>query len=145
MKKFAVAAYQAVQNGRLMHAGISALLEALAAIDAQIAKLDDELKELARRNEAAWRLMSVPSIGTITALTFIAAIEDPKRFRRTQKLVDLTHGQAIDEAREDASEIALGIDRVQLVFKITTLTIINRSNLTPVVVELSLIHETNTT
>jgi transposase len=51
MKKFAVAAHQAVQNDRLMYAGISALLEALASIDAQIVKLDAELKELAQRNE----------------------------------------------------------------------------------------------
>ena len=49
-----------------MHAGISALLEALASIEAQLGKLDEELKDLARRSEVAWRLMSVPSIGTIT-------------------------------------------------------------------------------
>ena len=43
-----------------MHAGIVALLEALASIAAQVAKLDDQLKELAHRNEVAWRSMSVP-------------------------------------------------------------------------------------
>ena len=53
MKSFAEAAHQAVQNDRLMRAGVSALLEALASIDAQIVKLDEELKDLARRNEVA--------------------------------------------------------------------------------------------
>jgi transposase len=58
-----------------MHAGIVALLEALASIAAQVAKLDDQLKELAHRNEVAWRSMSVPGGGPVTALAFIAAIE----------------------------------------------------------------------
>jgi transposase len=76
-KKFAAAAYEATQADRLMHAGIAALLESLASIDAQVAKLDDGLKELARRsNEVAWRLMSVPGVGPVTALAFIAAIQN---------------------------------------------------------------------
>jgi len=79
-KLFLQAAHQAVQKDRLLSSSISALLEALASIDAQIAKLDDEVKDFARRSEVAWRLMSVPSIGPVTALAFIAAIEDPKRF-----------------------------------------------------------------
>jgi transposase len=85
-KKFAEAAYQATRNDPLMHASINALLEALASIDAQVAKLDDGLKELARRNEVAWRLMSVPGVGPITALAFIAAIENVERFRRTRDI-----------------------------------------------------------
>jgi transposase len=106
MKKFAVAAYQAVQNDRLMYAGISALLEALASIDAQIAKLDGELKELAHRNEAAWRLMSVPSIGTITALAFIAAIEDPNRFKRTR---DIGAYLGLTERRYQSADTDVGL------------------------------------
>jgi transposase len=106
MKKFAVAAYQAVQNDRLMYAGISALLEALASIDAQIAKLDGELKELAHRNETAWRLMSVPSIGTITALAFIAAIEDPNRFQRTR---DIGAYLGLTERRYQSADTDVGL------------------------------------
>jgi transposase len=85
-KKFAEAAYQAIRNDPLMHASINALLEILASIDAQVAKLDDELRELARRNEVAWRLMSVPGVGPVTALAFIAAIENVARFRRTRDI-----------------------------------------------------------
>jgi transposase len=85
-KKFAEAAYEATQADPLMHAGIVALLEALASIDAQVAKLDDQLKELARRNEVAWRLMSVPGGGPVTALAFIAAIENVERFGRTRDI-----------------------------------------------------------
>jgi transposase len=51
-----------------------------------VAKLDDQLKELARRNEVAWRLMSVPGVGPVTALAFIAAIENLERFKRTRDI-----------------------------------------------------------
>jgi transposase len=85
-KTFIEAAYQATREDGLIRAAIGALLEAFASIDAQLAKLDDELKELARRSEIAWRLMSVPGIGPITALAYIAAIEDPHRFKRTRDI-----------------------------------------------------------
>lgn len=85
-KKFAEAAYQATRNDPPMHASINARLEALASIDAQVAKLDDGLNELARRNEVAWRLMSVPGVGPITALAFIAAIENVEQFRGTRDI-----------------------------------------------------------
>jgi transposase len=85
-KIFAEAAHQATRSDAIMHAGITALLEALASIEAQLAKLDGALKELAGRSEVAWRLMSVPSIGPITALAYIAAIEDPHRFKRTRDI-----------------------------------------------------------
>jgi hypothetical protein len=34
----------------VLHASVTALLEALAAIEGQIARLDEQLQELARRN-----------------------------------------------------------------------------------------------
>jgi transposase len=44
----------------MLHASVTALLEALAAIEGQIARLDEQLKELAPRSPVCWRLMSVP-------------------------------------------------------------------------------------
>jgi len=75
-KKFDEAAYLATRNDPILHAAIRALLESLASIEGQQARLDDELDELAKRNEIAWRLMSVPGVGRITALAYMAAIEN---------------------------------------------------------------------
>jgi transposase len=55
-KKFSTAAYQAVRHDAMFNASVTALLEALAAIEAQIARLDQQLKELARRSQVCWRL-----------------------------------------------------------------------------------------
>ncbi|WP_241560142.1 IS110 family transposase [Solirhodobacter olei] len=49
---------------------------------AATAALDGELLAIARRSELEGRLMSVPGIGTITALGFVATLDDPARFRR---------------------------------------------------------------
>jgi hypothetical protein len=49
-KKFSTAAHQAVRHDAMFNASVTALLEALAAIEAQIARLDQQLKELARRS-----------------------------------------------------------------------------------------------
>lgn len=85
-KKFAEAAYGAVRQDAMLYASVSALMEALAAIEAQIARLDEQLKELARRSPVCWRLMSVPGVGPIVALAFVAAIEDAGRFRRMRSI-----------------------------------------------------------
>ena len=85
-KRFDAAAYAAVRHDAVLSASVTALLEALAAVEGQIARLDERLKELARRSEVCWRLMSVPGVGPIVALAFMAAIEDVGRFRRMRDI-----------------------------------------------------------
>lgn len=106
MKKFMAAAYQSTRDDPVMGASIEALLEALASIEAQLAKLDDGLKELSRRNEVAWRLMSVPGVGPITALAFIAAIENVERFRRTR---DIGAYLGLTEKRYQSADTDVGM------------------------------------
>jgi transposase len=69
-KKLAEAAHQAVAHDAMLAASVTALMEALAAIEGQLIRLDDRLKELARRSPVCWRLMSVPGVGPIVALAF---------------------------------------------------------------------------
>ncbi len=86
MKKFMTAAYHSTRDDPVMGASIEALLEARASIEAQLAKLDGGFKELSRRNEVAWRLISVPGVGPAATLAFIAAIENVERFKRTREI-----------------------------------------------------------
>jgi len=104
-KKFDEAAYLATQKDPMLHAAIRALLEALAAIEGQQARLDDELDELAKRNEIAWRLMSVPGVGR-TALAYMAAIENIDRFRRTR---DIGAYLGLTERRYQSAETDVGM------------------------------------
>lgn len=56
------------------------LLKALEALDEQIAAADKELSEMADRDEVAVRLMTVPGVAHVTAMSFRAALDDVTRF-----------------------------------------------------------------
>ena len=60
-------------------AGLSAAMQGLVAIDADI-------RRMVRASEACRRLMSIPGVGQLTALAFTAAIDDPERFRRSREI-----------------------------------------------------------
>jgi transposase len=56
------------------------LVECIEALEAQLAKSAKLLDARAAADPVATRLMSVPGVGPITALTFKSSIEDPGRF-----------------------------------------------------------------
>lgn len=62
---------------------LAPLLAALAALEDQIAASSRSLEARALADPVAVRLMSVPGVGPITALTFKCSIEDPGRFVRS--------------------------------------------------------------
>ena len=107
-KKFAEAAHQAVAHDVMLSASITALMEALAAIEGQLARLDDRLKELARRSPVCWRLMSVPGVGPIVALAFMAAIEDVGRFDRMRD-IGVYLGLTPKRYQSGETDVGLGI------------------------------------
>ncbi|WP_271553612.1 IS110 family transposase [Bradyrhizobium sp. CCBAU 45394] len=60
---------------------ISPLLLIHEHICQQQNKFDDEVRQLARADETTRRLMTVPGVGVVIALTFRHTIDDPLRFR----------------------------------------------------------------
>ena len=63
---------------------LAPLVAGLAALEVQIAASSRGLKARAAADPVALRLMSVPGVGPITALTFKGSIEDPNRFARSR-------------------------------------------------------------
>jgi transposase len=59
------------------------LVESIEALEAQLARSSKLLDARAAADPVATRLMSVPGVGPITALTFKSSIEDPGRFKRS--------------------------------------------------------------
>jgi transposase len=45
--------------------------------------IDRELKHIAHENDVCRRLMEIPGVGPLCALTFYAAVDDPHRFSRS--------------------------------------------------------------
>jgi len=58
------------------------LVTALAGLELELKKLDKQVKHKATGDPVCKRLMTVPGVGPITALTYRASIEDPARFTR---------------------------------------------------------------
>jgi transposase len=58
------------------------LIESLAGLEVQIKRSSKQLAAKAEADPVAARLMTVPSVGPITALTYRSSIEDPGRFDR---------------------------------------------------------------
>ena len=86
MNVFAVRAAELTQDRPELTASVVPLLSARAAIEQQIADLDRKVMQLARNNAQARRLMTAPGVGAITALCFLATIDDPTRFKRSRSV-----------------------------------------------------------
>jgi transposase len=63
---------------------IEPLLTILETMLVQLARSTKQVFKLARNEEICRRLMTVPGVGPITALTFRATIDRPDRFRRSR-------------------------------------------------------------
>ena len=77
-----------VINGSGGVAGLSGamrgLLAARNAVLEAIAAINCDIRRLARSSEACRRLMTIPGVGQLTALAFVAAIDGPDRFRTSR-------------------------------------------------------------
>jgi transposase len=62
------------------------LLAARAATIHELSRLHKLLLSLVREDQISRRLMTMPGIGPVTALTFRAAIDDPTRFARSRSV-----------------------------------------------------------
>ena len=60
------------------------LLDAWRAVRARAADLDRQLLSRVRENAACRQLMTIPGVGAVVALSFVAAIETPEAFPRSR-------------------------------------------------------------
>jgi transposase len=62
------------------------VLEAWRSMRLRAAELGRQLIADARKSEACQLLMSIPGVGTVTAICFTTAIEDPNNFRKSRSV-----------------------------------------------------------
>ena len=60
------------------------LLEARLALYWSFRELDNRTRKMANKDSVCQRLMTVPGVGYITALTFKAGVDDPTRFKHSR-------------------------------------------------------------
>jgi transposase len=65
---------------------ITALLSTFDHLVKEIEKLDQKMLEIVRKDEEVQRLMTIPGIGPVTALTYKTEIFDPTRFKDSKSV-----------------------------------------------------------
>jgi transposase len=60
------------------------LIAARTAVMTAVAAIDTDMRRMRRASAACRRLMTIPGVGQLTALAFVAAIDDPSRIRRSR-------------------------------------------------------------
>lgn len=75
---------------------IERTLSLIEAITTQIRVADSELEQIAKTHPICQKLMTIPGVGPVTAIRFLAAIDDVTRFRSAhalQSYIGLTPGE----------------------------------------------------
>ena len=95
-KSFAIRVRELTAGQATLTAIMEGLLKARAMLVAEVAALHRRLLTIARADEVCARLMTVPGVGALTALTFKAAVDDPTRIAKSRDvgpLFGLTPGR----------------------------------------------------
>jgi len=86
MNVFAARAAELIQDRPELTAAVIPLLKTREVIERQIADLDRKVLRLARNNALVRRFMTVPGVGPITALCYLATIDDATRFKKSRSV-----------------------------------------------------------
>jgi transposase len=86
MNVFSVRVSELTEDRPELAAVVEPLLKTREAVERQIVDLDRKVMRLARNDADVRRLMTAPGVGAITALCFLATIDDPTRFRRSRSV-----------------------------------------------------------
>jgi transposase len=75
-----------IQDNPMLTMAIEPLLVAREALAGQLSHLDKRLRSHACHDRICRRLMTVPGVGAIVAMTYRTAIDDPARFRSSKSV-----------------------------------------------------------
>lgn len=70
----------------MLEAATEPMLRARACLRQELAGLERRVRHLAQNDPVCHRLMSMPGIGAVVALTFRSAVDDPARFTSSKKV-----------------------------------------------------------
>ena len=89
-------------------AHIERLLLSIEQLTEQIEQADRELSTLAEKDETCKRLMTVPGVGAVTSVRFVATVDDVGRFENAHQLesyLGLTPGESSSSDRKRRTSI----------------------------------------
>lgn len=94
---------QELEHARPLPSHVERQLEVIEMLTRQIKEADAELEEEAQKDPTCQRLMTVPGVGPVTAIRFVAALDERKRFatpHEVESYVGLVPGEASSSERQ---------------------------------------------
>jgi transposase len=82
--RFEARILELVSGQAVLETVIGSMLTARAALQTEFARLHRALLGLVRADPVCQRLMSVPGVGAVVAITFRSGVDEPTRFRRSR-------------------------------------------------------------
>src|SRR5215218_3723406 len=82
--QFAARVHMLTSGHPMLEKIAEAMLRARDALQTEFARLHRAMLAIARKNEVCRRLMSVPGVGALIAVTFTSAVDHPERFSRSR-------------------------------------------------------------
>ena len=73
-------------HDEMLSTALTPLLDARTVLYKTYLKLDNAIKALVKADPLCTRLMSIPGVGPVTALTFKAGVDDPARFKSSRNV-----------------------------------------------------------
>ena len=81
---FDITVREIIEHNEVLASALIPLLDARLVLYKTYLQLDNQARAMAREDPVCQRLMTVPGVGAITALTFKAGVDDPTRFKRSR-------------------------------------------------------------
>jgi transposase len=109
--RFAARVEELAAGHERLEAVTGAMLRAREGLRAEFARLHRRMLAIVRDDTVCRRLMTVPGVGALVAVTFKAAVDDPGRFR-TAEAVGAHFGLAPKRYQPGETDVSGGISKV---------------------------------
>jgi len=109
--RFAARANELIAGHEMLEEVIGAMLRAREGLRAEFARLHRRMLAVVRGDAVCRRLMTVPGVGALVAITFKTAVDDPARFR-TAKAVGAHFGPTPKRYQSGETDVTGGIGKV---------------------------------
>ena len=109
--RFAARVEELVAGHEMLETVIGAMLPAREGLRAEFARLHRRMLAIVRDDAVCRRLMTVPGVGALVAITFKTAVDDPGRFR-TAKAVGAHFGLTPKRYQSGETDVTGGISKV---------------------------------